>query len=224
MELACVCVRRSPFGCLSSASQRECVRPRLPALLCTSAGRISASGRPRLPACPCRCSFGAAARSSLAQASAPPLSACARVASIRPVSESLPLLSCALAGVGRLGVHPRSLPRCQQRLCPRPSSWLWPSRASQPSPLLPFHALPLLPLLQFPAPLVYPFLCVLSATFLSVTLCFGTPCRCMGSVLVLIANCLHHPVAAGYCWGIQLGGTPLALRLALPFQLQGFSA
>jgi hypothetical protein len=42
------------------------------------------------------------------------------------------------------------------------------------------------------------------ATFLSVTLCLGTPCRCMGSVLVLIAKfaSLGHR-------RILLGGTPL---------------
>jgi hypothetical protein len=36
----------------------------------------------------------------------------------------------------------RSLPCFGQRLCPRPSAWLWHSRASQPSPLLSFHELP----------------------------------------------------------------------------------
>jgi hypothetical protein len=39
-------------------------------------------------------------------------------------------------------MRPRSLPRCRQRLCPRSSARLRPSRASEPSPLLSFHALP----------------------------------------------------------------------------------
>jgi hypothetical protein len=51
-------------------------------------------------------------RKGLAQAGPPCLSTSARAPPLRPVSESLPLLSCALAGVGRLGVRPRSIPRC----------------------------------------------------------------------------------------------------------------
>jgi hypothetical protein len=109
MDSACVCVRRSPFGCLSSASQRECVRLRSYAVLCTSVDRISASGRPLLPAFPCRCSCCEAARPYLAQASPARLSASARVAPVRPVSKSLLLLSCALGGVSRLGVRPLGL-------------------------------------------------------------------------------------------------------------------
>jgi hypothetical protein len=130
MHLVCVCDPRSALGCLSRASQRRCMRSRPSAILCTSTGRISAAGCPRLPAFPFCCSCCAAARPSLAQASPPRLSASARVAPVRPVSESLPLLSCALAGVGRLGVCPRPVPCCRQRLCLWPSAWLWPSRAS----------------------------------------------------------------------------------------------
>jgi hypothetical protein len=61
------------------------------------------------------------------------------------------------------------------------------------------------------------------ATFLSVTLFLGTPCRCMGSVLVLIAR---FPSLA-HCrmlLGVHDCATALALRPAFPFQLQGFLA
>jgi hypothetical protein len=54
----------------------------------------------------------------------------ATVAPVCPISASFPLLSCALAGIGRLGVRPRPLPRCRQRLCPPSSAWLRPCRAS----------------------------------------------------------------------------------------------
>jgi hypothetical protein len=50
---------------------------------------------------------------------------------------------------------------------------------------------------------VYPCLCVLSGYLPRVTLCLGTPCRCMVSVLVLIARFL----SLGHC-RILLGGTP----------------
>jgi hypothetical protein len=44
-------------------------------------------------------------------------------------TEPLPVLSCALTGVCRLGERPCSLPRFGERLFPRPSAWLWPSCA-----------------------------------------------------------------------------------------------
>jgi hypothetical protein len=106
---------------------------------CTSANRISASGCLH---------FRATAHAAL-----PPdhhwLKRVRRASLLLPESlpsapsESLPVLACARAGVGRLEVRPRSLPRYRQRLCPRPSAWIRPSRASEPSPLLSYHALPL---------------------------------------------------------------------------------
>jgi hypothetical protein len=167
----------------------------------------AASQRPTPPtACvSCRCSCCAAPRTSLAQASQLRLSASASVAPVSPISERLPLLSCALAGVGCLAVRPCSLPCCRQRLCLRPSVVLRPSLASEPSPLLSFHALPpLCRSFSFLLRLCTPSFVSSRATFRSVTLCLGTPCRCMGSVLVLTARFAspgHLP--------ILLGGTSL---------------
>jgi hypothetical protein len=145
-----------------------------------------------------------------------------RVAPVCPISASLQLLSCALAGVGRLGVRPRSLPPCRQRLCPRPSARLRPSRASEPSPLLSFHALPpfaalvlscstCVPLPLYPlAPPSFVSLCALGlppvAWALSLTARFAS----LGHRLVLL--------------GVHRGGTPLALRPAFPLQLHCFPA
>jgi hypothetical protein len=206
MDSVCVCVPRCPFGCLSSASQRECVRPRSSALLCAFAGCISASGRRQLPAFPCRCSCRDAARSFLAQARLPCLSASA---------ESLP----SAPSLNRyLCCHVRSQPSVgwECTLAPYPASDNVTARGRRRGPVPPVHLNPLrsylsmrsspLPLLQFPAPLVYPFLCVLSGYL---PFCPSVPCdslcRCMASVLVLIAR-----FASPGRHQLLLGGTSLS--------------
>jgi hypothetical protein len=200
------CAPHIPFGCLSSASQRECVRPCSSAILCTSAGRISAPGRPRLPAFPCRCSCCSTARSSLAQARPPRLSAlpaslpsapslnrhlCCHVRSQASVAWECDLAPYPAFGNGSA---------CSRRCGSGPPVHLHPLRVIATALLM--HSPPML-LLQFPAPFVYPFLCVLSSHH---PFCHSVPrdsLCCMGSVLVLTARFAspgHHQ--------ILLGGTP----------------
>jgi hypothetical protein len=143
----------------------------------------------------------------LAQASPPCLSASARVAPVRPSrnlylcchvpSQVLVAWECALAP------YPAA-DNVSARGRRQGSRASWPSRASYPSPLLPFHALP--PWCRscsFLLRLCTPSFVSYRATFLSVTLCLGTPSRCMGSVLVLIARFVSHGHRR-----VLLGGTP----------------
>jgi hypothetical protein len=140
-------------------------------MLCTSDGHIAAPGRLRLPSFPCRCSCCSATRSSLVNAGAPRLSASAGVASVRPASESLLLLSCVLTGVGRLASV-----SWQVALAPYPASDIVSARGRRRGSGPPVHLNPLhgslsmrsppLPLLQLPAPLVYPSFVSSRASFL----------------------------------------------------------
>jgi hypothetical protein len=67
----------------------------------------------------------------LGQRESPLLSASAGLASVRPTSQSLPLLLCALLGVHRPDARPHSVPCFGKLLCPLPSVWLGPSRILQ---------------------------------------------------------------------------------------------
>jgi hypothetical protein len=140
-------------------------------------GCFAAPGCPRRPAFSCRCSCCSAARSSLAHAGQPGLSAFAGVTSVRPTSALLPLLSCALRGVCPLGAS--SLPSLR-----RTTSMLATVSVELALPCILTLSVALFPC----APLLcrsYSFLLFLRtpsfvssrASFLSGTLCLGTPCR-----------------------------------------------